>query len=394
MTPPSRSELLLRLFQAAAESQPIPPGPHVVADEELLTCWSLDLLGPHERSAFQDHLALCPQCRRELVEMIRAGTLELADVAEQPARAEAPVVLSLRRPLPVRTWAGWALAAAAAVLVLVSGWLFLPGRGPEAVLAQAANELDRGQAAVALNRVEALLATHLDPPTRDRAAQLLEQAGYVQARTELADRRFQGVEETVRRVADQGVTTGRLQNLKLQAERRIPAEVTLAHAGALVDYGYQLDGSNPGKGALPVIDAATERRQRDLQQASASPDRSAAVLVNHGQLLLELRRYDEARKEFTRALEMDPGNAFAHLGLGLTAYEERDFRGAVNQFEAALKLDPDNGAAHLNAALTLERLERPAEAQRHWDRARALIADPDLRGRIDAHRARPGPEKP
>ena len=39
-------------------------------------------------------------------------------------------------------------------------------------------------------------------------------------------------------------SSSRLINLRIQAERGIPAEYELAYAGSLTDQGYELDGSH------------------------------------------------------------------------------------------------------------------------------------------------------
>ena len=64
------------------------------------------------------------------------------------------------------------------------------------------------------------------------------------------------------------------------------------------------------------------------------------LLNNLGYAQLQVGRLDLALETLRRALEADPGNARAHLNLGLTYYGLSRFADAADAFDEALAIDP------------------------------------------------------
>ncbi|HVS54082.1 MAG TPA: tetratricopeptide repeat protein [Opitutaceae bacterium] len=96
---------------------------------------------------------------------------------------------------------------------------------------------------------------------------------------------------------------------------------------------------------------------------------------NLGAYLLEAGRLDEARAQFTAALQLDPHYASAHYNLGkLLEQTGRDAEAAA-AYESALHSDPKRADAHVNLGRVLDRLGRPADAVPHYEAA--LRLDPD-----------------
>jgi tetratricopeptide (TPR) repeat protein len=350
MTAEIPNELWRSLFRQAARSQPPPDGEHPVQDEELLTCWSAGQLPDEQHAAVVEHLSQCSPCRRELAELIEACLLQLPPPPASPQGDEEPepIVAAVLRPRRfwrrVRTW-GLGLAVAASLLIALA--LFLLPRDPGTDLARA------------------------------------EQDAYEAARAELEAGHYDRVVELIGKAADQGIDSGRLANLKLQAERKLPSETALASAGTLLAYGYDLGGVNPDK-ALPVLDKQTKELLKQWEEAVKRHPQDAKLQENYGQFLLTLGRLEPARRHFEEAARLDTRDADARIGLGLVAFLAEEYDGALKQFEEALRLAPDSVAAHLNAAICLEKLQRPADARRHRRRALELTGDAGLRKQIEA----------
>jgi anti-sigma-K factor RskA len=105
---------------------------------ELAAGYALDALDADDRQAFEEHLAGCDRCRRELAGLSGAvGTLAYGAEAVAPpdalrdrilaaARTEQPTVVALR-PRRTRLYAGAALAAVACAAVAVGLWAALSG---------------------------------------------------------------------------------------------------------------------------------------------------------------------------------------------------------------------------------------------------------------------------
>ena len=384
MTSPKRNELLLEIFASAADAGPIPDGPHFVDDDEELISWSIGELTDQRHAAILEHMAECSYCRKEVAAMIRAGALTLPEMEEEPAGQEH--IATPSKPLTgSRSGWTWAAMAIAATLLIAIVWS-LSEPGSETLLALAQREWKAGNTEIAMRQAEELLDTEkgLDSSTKSQAQELLEECGYSDARARLADGDYPRVLDMEERVSSRGARSPRLLNLRLQAERGIPAEYALALQGSLVDYGYELDGISIEKSFL-VIDPATKRLDRDLAQAVADNPGDVGLMLNYGQFLVSQRRFDEAQEQFATVLATDDRNVLAIIGTGLIEFERKNPEAALQHFEAALKIDTNSYAGHLNAAICYQRLNQPQKAQEHLRRAAELSTDADWRKRIESH---------
>ncbi len=75
------------------------------------------------------------------------------------------------------------------------------------------------------------------------------------------------------------------------------------------------------------------RRACDLDSSYRSPYNNA------GWWYLEKERHDQARTAFARTLSLNPGDAYAHLGRGLLAIKEKQWRAAESSLRQAIALD-------------------------------------------------------
>src|SRR5256884_3006101 len=78
---------------------------------------------------------------------------------------------------------------------------------------------------------------------------------------------------------------------------------------------------------------------RSRQVLSSEPN-SAAAWNGVGLVLVELKRFPDARNAFVRAVEVDPEHAGAHYNLSFTLSNLGDFDGALRATKRALELDP------------------------------------------------------
>lgn len=63
--------------------------------------------------------------------------------------------------------------------------------------------------------------------------------------------------------------------------------------------------------------------------------------------------FDEAIKEFKKAIELDPNSAHAHDNLATVYAEKKQFREALAEYLTAIKLEPESATAHYNLAVFL-----------------------------------------
>jgi hypothetical protein len=260
-------EILQELLDAARErptselrfpNAPSSP-PHPAGDDDLLLDWSLGNLSPKRQRQLLEHLAVCPACRREIAAMVRLGVLELPDVptaVNEAVSADAlvpnqPEAVTTNMPTAHHPWrnrsiAVLAVALAASLLFMILYQVY--GLGPyhsETLIAKAERELHSGRVGQAFTRVEDLLgrADALTPEHQRRATELMERSGYTLARDSLVKGDFRGVMEVDSRVVRHSGGSGRLANLRIQAERGETAERSLSQRTSLREhYEYELDG--------------------------------------------------------------------------------------------------------------------------------------------------------
>jgi tetratricopeptide (TPR) repeat protein len=97
-----------------------------------------------------------------------------------------------------------------------------------------------------------------------------------------------------------------------------------------------------------------EEANREFRDAVAQSPNNAMYRVRWGRLLHERFNNSDAENLFTEALEKDPKNAQAYLGLGLVSADGFDSK-ALDWTSQALMLDPKLVEAHeLMAELDLE----------------------------------------
>ena len=414
MTDTRQTEILQELFTAALATPPSDfrpptsalPSPHPIDDEELLLDWSLGDLSPERHQQLVDHLAACPACRQEIAAMVRLGILELhvaasfqdadspaphslapnslAPISASPDSPAYPAsempdhVLEMPVHVPSRNWrqrtiAVLVTALAASLLLMFARGVFEFGpRDGAALIAMAQRDLQRGHPDQAFTRIEDLLSRSGDLTAEHQrdAAALLEASGYELARSGLKQGDFGRVTDIDSRVARRSGGSGRLTNLRIQAERGETAERSLAGQMSLFkDYDYELDGRQGIKSLTirPITD--TDRRiEADLQAAiEAHPD-AVDLRLNYGQLLLEQRHFQRAEAEFAAAVSLDPQNALAHTGPGLAileqAKDQHDYQTAARalpHFQTAARLSPDDAIIQQNLTICLNRAKLNAQ---------------------------------
>lgn len=110
------------------------------------------------------------------------------------------------------------------------------------------------------------------------------------------------------------------------------------------------------------------------------------VKKNYIQVLIDLRRLDEARKLNDEVIKAKPDDSDARVYKAEIDIQSGKARDAVTTLQAVLKTDPENaGVAHYHLGLAYDQLGEASKAEGEW-RA-ALQQRPDL---VEAHRALAG----
>jgi tetratricopeptide (TPR) repeat protein len=118
---------------------------------------------------------------------------------------------------------------------------------------------------------------------------------------------------------------------------------------------------------------ALQTCDRALAEETLSHDDELATYVNRGILRMFRKDFDEARADFDRAINMEPGRAEPWLNLAMLHLRQRDARGALPLFDKALALKTDKPEiAYYGRALANEDLGNVKAAYADLKRAASL----------------------
>lgn len=90
------------------------------------------------------------------------------------------------------------------------------------------------------------------------------------------------------------------------------------------------------------------------------------TLLDMGELLVELKEYDEAGEKFRRVLEQQPEHAGAHFGLGEVAWRQARHDVALDQFKLVLQIDATYPGAQVRLGQVLLAQGQTRQAVKHF----------------------------
>ncbi len=125
-----------------------------------------------------------------------------------------------------------------------------------------------------------------------------------------------------------------------------------------------------------------------VEKAVALDPNFAVALRNQGQMLLELRRPEEAQDVFERWVAIEPNSVDGLTNLGIAALAAEDALRAESALRCAVSLDPAHIDAYVQLANTLDHTHRHDEAaiyRREAARRSGIITHPASSGRAQAH---------
>jgi tetratricopeptide (TPR) repeat protein len=115
----------------------------------------------------------------------------------------------------------------------------------------------------------------------------------------------------------------------------------------------------------PPATVADDARREFTQELAIDPTNADAEYVL-GELARQDSQWPEAIAHFTRATKLDAGFGDAFLGLGTTLLSAKRFSEAIPPLETAVKIEPRNPAAHYSLATALTRAGRKEDAEKEF----------------------------
>lgn len=134
----------------------------------------------------------------------------------------------------------------------------------------------------------------------------------------------------------------------------------------------------PAPAAIPAAPVATQSPAPTPQSVMA-PAKAAASHQAQGRKFLQEERYDDAIREFTEALTLNPSLSLAYNGRGYAYYRLKNYQAAIGDFDAAIRLNPVYANAYLNRSACRRALGDKAGAASDAAKVRDLTATTTVR---------------
>ena len=115
--------------------------------------------------------------------------------------------------------------------------------------------------------------------------------------------------------------------------------------------------------------------QAAIDHAKAKRHVYPDALVNMGDVLRRLGRYDEAAEAVKEAIRLQPKRVEAHIGLGLILLAQGKLSASVSRLEKATEVGPDNAGAFFQLGIARHWSQRWEEALQAYDRVIKLNPD-------------------
>lgn len=121
------------------------------------------------------------------------------------------------------------------------------------------------------------------------------------------------------------------------------------------------------------VEEAIGEYQTTLRMTS-DPMLKADAYCNLGSAFRQLRDYEHARTSFAEALQLDPNQPMALIGMGLLAQKSGDTAHAITNYSRAMAIEP-TAVGYLLLMRAQEQAGHSAEARVAYDRAQQLTTD-------------------
>jgi tetratricopeptide (TPR) repeat protein len=188
---------------------------------------------------------------------------------------------------------------------------------------------------------------------------------------------------TAKSLLDSRVSARRTNQILLKLQSELKSVTSLAAVRIFADgntvvvrQDNQLWEAESGQAQLDfsvqeLADNVADLANRNLIEAREADNLDSDEWYNLG-LDLEEVDPDRAPEAYTRAIELDPKNADAHVNLGRLLQLKSDLKGAKRHYELALKVAGNHQLAYYNLGTIFDELEELDQAAEYYRRAPAV----------------------
>ena len=91
-----------------------------------------------------------------------------------------------------------------------------------------------------------------------------------------------------------------------------------------------------------------------------------------GQVEMQAGKYDEAERDFTKAMELEPENEISYNNRAMTYFYLNRKEDGLRDLDKALELNPNNPVTYYNRGFMLLNMDRTEEACEAWNKVQEL----------------------
>ncbi len=162
---------------------------------------------------------------------------------------------------------------------------------------------------------------------------------------------------------------GDLRRLIISGERREARKLADALCGADVSEAFYLSA------VLADREGEHEKAAGLYEDALVRLPGRSDIHYNYGVCLKSQNRTHDARAQWKKAVEFNPGHRDALFNLARLSYDAGDFTAAINGFSQIIRQDPRHGRALFNRGNAFYRMNRLHDALTDFENASARIRD-------------------
>lgn len=145
-------------------------------------------------------------------------------------------------------------------------------------------------------------------------------------------------------------------------------------------YNEQWDRLNKNPEVQVVLQPMNQAEQREEEERQEKEILTSWDYIRRGRLAEEQEDWETAVREYTKAIELDPGNAMAYHLRGIAYGALKLYEKAIKDYNKAIELNPDHSSFYNNRGVFYEDLRQYEDALK--DYSKAIELDP---GQAKAH---------
>jgi len=113
-----------------------------------------------------------------------------------------------------------------------------------------------------------------------------------------------------------------------------------------------------------LYNAAVATLTKAIESGTLGKDDLAIAYANRGTAYRDKKQYDRAIEDYTKAVELNPGDAIGYTGRGYAHIRKKQYSRAIEDYNKAIEVNPKNIISYYNKACAYSLMNDPQESCR------------------------------